>query len=232
MAKAPSKAPRVSINKLCEFMTAKAARQRQILRDQKYPTDFKGVYYKEATEAIAVSVACNLDNLKPVENAIKVLGQLTPDKIGTQRRIAANLDALETFLLMLDAVDLKGANTRLGDQSPPRLTIHGVEISVRPEVVLTATGKSNAPLVGALKLHFPRTFGDRAHQLMTLGAPGGRGVRGGDQGEGHNPGEKPLHRTLLGPRAADVSDVDGKSPDAPARPDLRRRRRPFLAQEL
>ncbi len=83
---------------------------------------------------------------------------MTPEKIGTQRRIAANLDALESFLLMLDAVDLKGANTRLGDQSPPRLTIHGVEISVRPEVVLTAIGKSNAPLVGALKLHFPRTF--------------------------------------------------------------------------
>lgn len=158
MAKAPSKAPRISVNKLCEFMTAKAARQRQILRDQKYPTDFKGVYYKEATEAIAASVASNLENLKPVENAIKVLGQLTPDKIGTQRRIAANMDALESFQLMLDAVDLKGANTRLGDQSPPRLTIYGVEISVRPEVVLTAIGKSNAPLVGALKLHFPRTF--------------------------------------------------------------------------
>lgn len=158
MAKAPSKAPRISVNKLCEFMTAKAARQRQILRDQKYPTDFKGVYYKEATEAIAASVASNLESLKPVENAIKVLGQLTPDKIGTQRRIAANMDALESFQLMLDAVDLKGANTRLGDQSPPRLTIYGVEISVRPEVVLTAIGKSNAPLVGALKLHFPRTF--------------------------------------------------------------------------
>jgi hypothetical protein len=158
MAKAPSKAPRISVNKLCEFMTAKAARQRQILRDQKYPTDFKGIYYKEATQAIAVSVASNLENLTPVESAIKILGQLTPDKIGTQRRIAANLDALESFQLMLDAIDLKGADTRLGDQSPPRLTIHGVEISVRPEVVLTAIGKSNAPLVGALKLHFPRTF--------------------------------------------------------------------------
>lgn len=158
MAKAPSKIPRISVNKLCEFMTAKAARQRQILRDQKYPTDFKGVYYKEATEAISVAVASNLENLKPVEDSIKILGQMTPDKIGTQRRIAANLDALETFLLMLDAIDLRGIETRLGDQSPPRLMIHGVEISVRPEVVLTATGKSNAPLVGALKLHLPRTF--------------------------------------------------------------------------
>jgi hypothetical protein len=158
MAKGPSKTPRISVNKLCEFMTAKAGRQRQILRDQKYPTDFKGVYYKEATDAISVSVASNLENLKPVETAAKVLAQLTPDKIGTQRRIAANIDALESFLQMLDDIDLKGSATRLGDQSPPRLTIHGVEISVRPEVILSAVGKSQAPLVGALKLHFPRTF--------------------------------------------------------------------------
>ena len=158
MAKAPNKAPRISVNKLCEFMTAKAARQRQILHDQKYPTDFKGVYYKEASEAIAVSVASNLENLRPIDNAIRLLGQQSPDKIGTQRRIAANMDALESFLLMLDDIDLKGSITRLGEQSPPRLTIHGVDISVRPEVILNAVGKSNAPLVGALKLHFPRTF--------------------------------------------------------------------------
>lgn len=152
-------------------MTAKAARQRQILRDQKYPTEFKGVYYKESSEAIAVSVASNLENLKPVENAIKLLAQKTPDKIGTQRRIAANLDALETFLLMLDDIDLKGATPKLGDQSPPRLTIHGVEISVRPEVLLSAKGKSDALLVGAVKLHFPRTFSlndDSAGYVSTI----------------------------------------------------------------
>lgn len=158
MAKGPSKTPRISVNKLCEFMTAKAARQRQILRDQKYPTDFKGMYYKEASEAISIAVASNLENLTPVENALKLLAQMTPDKIGTQRRVAANIDALEAFQLMLDDIDLKGSTTRLGDQSPPRLTIHGVEISVRPEVILSGVGKSKAPLVGALKLHFPRTF--------------------------------------------------------------------------
>lgn len=138
-------------------MASKATRQRQILHDQKYPTDYKTVYYKESSEAIALSVAANLDDLQPIYNAQKLLGQKSSDKIGTQRRIAANLDALDTFLLMLDDIDLKGASAQLGAQSPPRLVFHGVEISVRPEVILTATGKSNAPLVGALKLHFPRT---------------------------------------------------------------------------
>lgn len=158
MAKLPQKPPRISVNKLAEFMGAKAARQRQILHDQKYPTDFKGMYYKEASEAIAQALSSNLENLVPVDNALKLLNQLTPEKIGTQRRVAANIDALETFQLMLDDIDLKGANPRLGDIAPPKLTIHGVEISVRPEVRLSASGKSGAALVGALKLHFPRTY--------------------------------------------------------------------------
>ena len=171
MAKSPNSTPRISINKLCEFMTAKAARQRQILRDQKYPTDFKAIYYKEAGEAVSVSIASNLENLKPVENAIRLLGQRTPEKIGTQRRIAANLDALETFLMMLDDIDFKGATPHLGDQSPPKLTVHGVDISVRPEVWLSAPGKSGAPLIGALKVHFPHTFAlndDSAGYVSTI----------------------------------------------------------------
>ncbi len=53
MPKVPNNQPRISINKLAEFTAAKAARQRQILRDQKYPTEFKGMYYKESSEAIA-----------------------------------------------------------------------------------------------------------------------------------------------------------------------------------
>ena len=36
--------------------------------------------------------------------------------------------------------------------------IQGVEVSVRPEVILTSPGKSRTVLVGAAKLHFPRTF--------------------------------------------------------------------------
>jgi len=49
-----SNSPRISVNKLAEFMTAKPARQRQILRDQKYPSDFKVVFYKEASEGMSI----------------------------------------------------------------------------------------------------------------------------------------------------------------------------------
>lgn len=153
-----SKAPRISVNKLAEYMTARSARQRQILRDQKYPSDFKRTYYKEASEAISRCIASNLENTTVLENAISVLNQSTATKIGTRRRLDANIDALETFQVMLDDINLGNCLPRLGDSAPRRLVIQGVEVSVRPEIILTGEGKKSARLVGGIKLHFPRTF--------------------------------------------------------------------------
>lgn len=150
--------PRISVNKLAEFATAKSARQREILRDQKYPTDYKGPYYREAEEAVARAIVSSLEDLAPVEKAIQILEQQNPDKIGTQRRILSNIDAMQSFLAMLDDIDLPGL-PRLGAQTNvPKLIIHGVEISVRPEIILKGEGKSGAALCGAMKLHFPRTY--------------------------------------------------------------------------
>lgn len=153
-----SDGPRISVNKLAEFTTARAQRQRQILRDQKYPTDFKGMYHREAAEAVAHCLASNLEDTDVLDRAISILDQMEPEKIGTQRRIAANVDALETFRAMLDDVDLRGAAPELGPPSPRKLTVQNVAISVRPEILLRAAGRNGAALVGAVKLHFPRTF--------------------------------------------------------------------------
>jgi hypothetical protein len=158
MAKSSNSAPRISLNKSGEFTTAKTDRQRQILRDQKYPADYMGMYYREASEAISQCIASGLQEFSGIQRAISVLGQMNPQKIGTQRRINSNLDALESFEAMLDKIDLKGAVPSLGDHSPEKLVIQNVEISVRPEILLKASSKGNAQLVGAVKLHFPHTF--------------------------------------------------------------------------
>jgi hypothetical protein len=64
----------------------------------------------------------------------------------------------ETFMSMIDALDLSGISCRLGSQSPPRLPICNVEVSVRPEVIFSrSVAKSKGRAVGALKLHFPKT---------------------------------------------------------------------------
>jgi hypothetical protein len=158
MLKPPSKSPRISVSKLAEFTTAKAARQRQILRDQKYPTDFKGMYYKEATESISSCIVKDLQDLSMIQNTIASLEQSNPSKVGTQRRVNANIDALENFEGMLDIIDLKGATASHGEQFPDKLSRQNVEISVRPEIILKAVGKGKLKLIGAMKLYFVRTF--------------------------------------------------------------------------
>jgi hypothetical protein len=88
------KTPSISVNKLAEFMTAGPARQRQILKDRKYPTEFKGMYYKDAAESIAKVLASNLEDVGALTTQKLILEQTVTDKIGTQRRITANMDAL------------------------------------------------------------------------------------------------------------------------------------------
>ena len=159
MARRPDNAPRISLNKLCEFMTASIPRQRRIIRDQKFPSDFMRVYYREAQEAVAACIASELDDTAIVERQIDVLNQQAPDTVGTQRRLASNVDALECFLAMLDEINLGGATPSLGANDAPKLQIRNVAVSVRPEIILRSENR-NGPIVGAMKIHFPKT-----HQL-------------------------------------------------------------------
>lgn len=151
--------PRISVNKLAEYMVSKAARQRRLLHDRKYPDeDFSvGMYHREAAEAVSQYLASDQLSTAPIDQRIAALKQQAPDKIGTQRRLTSNLEALERFLGMLDDFDFGPAEPSLGEHSPPKLTFHGVQISVRPEIILRATVKGK-PVVGAVKLHFSKGF--------------------------------------------------------------------------
>ncbi len=150
--------PRISVNKLAEYMVSKGRRQREILRDQKFPQDFKVTYYKEAEQAASRCMASNFEDTAILVSAIEVLEQRTSEKVGTVRRINGNIDAIEAFAGMMDQIDFKGGMPELGEHAPPRGRIHDVDISVRPEIVLRGEGKGGQPLVGALKLHFPKSF--------------------------------------------------------------------------
>lgn len=150
--------PKISINKLAEYIVSKGKRQRQILSDQKFPSEYKGMYYREAAESIAMCLSSNLEDLSSLERQKRILEQITADKIGTQRRIASNIDAIETFETMLDSIDLMGAELELGAHQAEPMMYSGVRVSVRPEIVLRGTGKGGRKLLGAAKLHFPRTF--------------------------------------------------------------------------
>ncbi len=154
----PAASPRLSVNKLCEYTEAGPTRQRQILRDQKFPSDFKGTFYREAADAIARCLASNMEDTDILVRAVESLEQMPAEKVGTARRINANIDAIDTFSVMLDDINFGDAVPSLGANSAPHLQVHNVQISVRPDIFLTEPGKKGRPLLGSVKLHFPRTF--------------------------------------------------------------------------
>lgn len=151
--------PYISVNKLAEYIVSKGARQRKILKDRKYPDEeFNlGMYHREATEAVSQYIAQGAIDSSPISAKLATLGQATPEKIGTARRINANIDALERFLEMLDDIDLMDADPQLGANNAPKLSFHNVQISVRPEIILRGDGPKGAKCVGAIKLHFSKT---------------------------------------------------------------------------
>ena len=153
-----SRTPRISVNKLGEYLVSRAGRQNRILRDQKFPQDFVVAYYREAQEAISLFMAGNMEDIGVLERKISSLDQKPASNIYETRKLSSNIEAIESFMNLLDDIDFQGAKPRLGKQNAPKLLIRNVDVSVRPEVILCGTGKSKANLVGGVKLHFPRTF--------------------------------------------------------------------------
>lgn len=155
MAK-PRNEPRLSVNKLAQYVTSRAARQNQILRTAKFPPDYITAYYRDAAEAIAQFIGGGMVDLGILDRATARLLQAQASNIQQDRQKSANVDAIEVFAGMLDDIDLRGATPSLAPHTAPHVTVAGVAVSVRPDIILRCE-KKGAPLVGALKLHFPRS---------------------------------------------------------------------------
>jgi hypothetical protein len=150
--------PRLSVNKLGEYMTAKAGRQNKILFDAKYPEDYVVAFYKEAAEAISKAIVDGLHDTSLLEKAIAHLEARRPNNVFETRQIKGNIDAIETFIDLMQSVDLGGFTAKPGAHSAPHLVVNGVNISVRPEITLHRARRNGEKLVGAIKLHFPKSF--------------------------------------------------------------------------
>ncbi len=150
------KEPRISINKLGEYLVKRPARQRQILHDQKFPQDFIKAYYKDAQEAISQFIAGNMEDITILERRKQILEQSPASTVRAIQQATGNIEAIDNFMNMVDDIDFKGATPRLGQQSGT-MRIRGVEVSIRPEILFTGIGKGGKQLIGGLKLHFNKT---------------------------------------------------------------------------
>jgi hypothetical protein len=151
------RAPRISVNKLGEYMTATPLRRRRIVQDQKRPKGFILPRYNEAQDAITKYLIGGKQDAGLLLSEIARLN-LAPSATeweSSRKRLAS--EAMQSFLAMSEEIDLDGLGATLGGNSQPRLSIGGLEISVRPEILLSGTDRHGRPTAGALKLYFSKT---------------------------------------------------------------------------
>src|ERR1700722_10570338 len=108
--------PRISVNKLGEYLTATSpARRRRLVRDQKVPSDFAVPRYAKAWEPISKYLKSGCTDPTPIADAIAKLRGTPATSTWSAAESANTITALEHFLqvaslLPKDATYIKGAN--------------------------------------------------------------------------------------------------------------------------
>lgn len=154
-------APRISVNKLGEYLVASAGRRRQIILDQKYPPDYQVIRYAQAERAIIEYMIEDRNDASILSKHVKRLTDWRPgrdDSAAKALRVRDCIDAITAFSAIARG-DLPGDGLRLtaGPPDAPKLSKAGTSISVRPEIVSVGVGRNSTRTVGAIKLHFSKS---------------------------------------------------------------------------
>jgi hypothetical protein len=152
------KAPRISVNKLGEYMTATPLRRRRIIFDQQQPKTFIVPRYTEAQDAITKYFVRDKQDERVLLSEIERLSLAPSATEWDAQRKRLCVEALERFLDVAEEIDLSGQTATAGGNDQPRLQVGGLEISVRPEVIVRGSSRSGEPACGALKLYFSKTI--------------------------------------------------------------------------
>jgi hypothetical protein len=146
--------PRISLNKLGEYMTAPAGRRRQIVKEQKYPPTFQVIRYTAAEDAIVKFMLKGCDGMV-LDRAKANLAARPAKSSFDKQRIALCTKAIDAFQAV--ELDLSGARILAAPVDHEPLMFSGVAVSVRPNVLLVAEDRKGQVKSGLLKLHFSKT---------------------------------------------------------------------------
>jgi len=149
--------PRISLNKLGEYMTAATpSRRKRIVSDQQSPQAFIAARYKDAREAIVEFMVSGMSDHRELLSAAS---RLRNTHEGSDFAISdrnASADAIESFIEVVNSINFGDCvAVSMPGTASQGMTVAGVYVSVRPDIYLRnwVTGE----IEGAVKLHFPKT---------------------------------------------------------------------------
>ncbi len=160
------KEPRISVNKLGEYLTASPARRNRIVHDAKFPTTFMVARYTSAENAIADWICTGGTDDVLLAQAMATLNNAEPGSRFARSRRDSCLEALSHAGQFRQRLALPTTDrvTYVRTNSAIPLEFDDVKVSVRPEVLLY-TGETEQRKLGGIKLYF-----SKQHPLTQQGA--------------------------------------------------------------
>lgn len=150
--------PRLSINKLGEYLTTtKASRRERILHDAKYPPTFQVIRYEAARLIIQRYLSGKIANAAALAQEIADYATTKTKDDFEARMKKSNLEALHLFAEMAPHINFGAAKVTVGAHTAPKRTIAGVAVSVRPELHLVSGGVNEPIRRGAIKINLSKT---------------------------------------------------------------------------
>ncbi|MDF7807378.1 hypothetical protein P4E94_08010 [Pontiellaceae bacterium B12219] len=159
--------PRISANKLGEYMNATVSRRRQIIKDQKSPKKFKAAYYRPAQNALSKYISGEWA-LPQLFDKLAVLHDGSDGREYQNRVKGCSAGAIEAFLANYEDFSFPGRVNSVSSFSSMAMDLNGVMISVRPDLLLENADDSE--VVGAVKFHFSKSvpLGDVGSDYVAL----------------------------------------------------------------
>lgn len=150
----PAKNPRISVNKLAEYLSSNPTRRKKIIYDAKYPSNFIVTRYADARDFIKSYLQSGQDE-DLVMSAIEDLEKRKPKTDFQEQDIALSIESL-SLLLETDTSVLEGCEVSSFEGKNELVNIAGVDISVNPDLIIIKK-VNGVPNVGAIKLHLSKS---------------------------------------------------------------------------
>lgn len=159
--------PKVSLNKLGEYHSqVNPARRKTIVKDQIKSNQAAAPAYQQAIPIIvACGVGAAFDSHKLCKK-IEALEKLQGGTTWVKNDRANTILALKHWQEIAGRIPISSDFIiSRGDHSPPKIKIGGIDVSVRPDLMIKGVNRGTK-VIGAIKLHFSKTS---AHQLPKEG---------------------------------------------------------------
>jgi hypothetical protein len=149
----PLKKPRISVNKLAEYVEASVARRKTIVQSAKYPPKVNTTRYSVAREIIIKYLSSR--NEQVLTDGITLLNNADVSTDFKKNDVANSISVLELVQLM-ELPELEDIQAEPWEEGNPLIEISGVDVSVNPDLFLSGTIRGRKQ-IGVLKLSIVKT---------------------------------------------------------------------------